>query len=153
MCGWWGKAGGPKRARRARLAPALIPPPTRSSVRRGYSAQPGDKELIVVTILVAADGAFRLPKVTSRVELKEALTLVSRGGGAGLVELRRCHTRARAALPPTHSPHPPTRPPLQLGSVRADDLLAVEVLWTPEEEGDFFTQRDLAMDYPLLNTL
>lgn len=41
----------------------------------------------------------------------------------------------------------------RLGAVRQSDLLAVEVLWTPEEEDDYFTQRDLAMDYPLLNTL
>ena len=40
-----------------------------------------------------------------------------------------------------------------LGSIPAEDVLAVEVLWTPEEEGDYFTQEDLAMDYPMLNTL
>lgn len=28
-----------------------------------------------------------------------------------------------------------------------------QVLWTPEEEDDYFTVTDLAMDYPLLNTL
>jgi uncharacterized membrane protein len=28
-----------------------------------------------------------------------------------------------------------------------------QVLWTPEEEGDFFTQDDIAYDYPRLNTL
>jgi uncharacterized membrane protein len=31
--------------------------------------------------------------------------------------------------------------------------LAVEVLWTPEEEGDYFTNDEVAIDYPLLNTL
>jgi uncharacterized membrane protein len=40
-----------------------------------------------------------------------------------------------------------------LGAIRADDLLAVEVLWTPEEEDDHFSVEDLAVDYPLLNTL
>jgi len=72
-------------------------------------------ELIVVTILLAAEGRLKLPRVTSRAELKEALTT--------------------------------------LGSVPAEDVLAVEVLWTPEEENDYFTQDDLAVDYPLLNTL
>jgi uncharacterized membrane protein len=72
-------------------------------------------ELIVVTILVAAEGRVKLPRVASRGELKEALAA--------------------------------------LGGLRAADVLAVEVLWTPEEEGDYFTVDDLAEDYPLLNTL
>lgn len=75
----------------------------------------GPQELIVVTIIVAADGAWKLPKIQSRSDLKAALA--------------------------------------KLGSVSPDDLLAVEVLWTPEQEGDYFTQQDLACDYPLLNTL
>lgn len=50
----------------------------------------------MVTIIVAADGGFKLPQVDSRNSLKQALAM--------------------------------------LGAIRADDLLAVEVLWTPEEE-------------------
>jgi uncharacterized membrane protein len=75
----------------------------------------GSRELIVVTVLVAAEGRVRLPKVTSGGELKNALAT--------------------------------------LGSIPADDIYAVEVLWTPEEEGDHFSQDEIATDYPLLNTL
>ncbi len=32
-------------------------------------------------------------------------------------------------------------------------VLAVEVLWTPQDDGDYFTREDLATDYPYLNTL
>ena len=32
-------------------------------------------------------------------------------------------------------------------------VLAVEVLWTPQDEGDYFTRDDLATDFPNLNTL
>lgn len=85
-----------------------------SSLSRSGS-RAGVGELIVVTILVAAEGRIKLPKVTSRMQLREALST--------------------------------------LGSLPAEDILAVEVLWTPEEEGDYFTQEDLAFDYPLLNTL
>lgn len=46
-------------------------PPTR---RRPYAT--GDKELIVVTLLVAADGGFKLPQVTSRREMQEALSIL-----------------------------------------------------------------------------
>ena len=41
----------------------------------------------------------------------------------------------------------------RLGAVRAEGLQAVEVLWTPQEEGDSLTQEELSRDYPLLNTL
>ena len=41
----------------------------------------------------------------------------------------------------------------KLGGVRRDGLLAVEVLWTPQEDGDTFTQEELARDYPVLNRL
>lgn len=85
-----------------------------SSLGRRKSGS-GVGELIVVTILVAAEGRIKLPKVTSRMQLRDALST--------------------------------------LGSLPAEDILAVEVLWTPEEEGDYFTQEDLAFDYPLLNTL
>ena len=40
-----------------------------------------------------------------------------------------------------------------LGAVPAADVMAVEVLWTPEEEDDYFTQEDMSKDYPLLITL
>lgn len=85
------------------------------SPRGGSSLSSPVSELIVVTLLVAAEGRMKLPRVTSRTELKEALTT--------------------------------------LGGVRAKDVLAVEVLWTPEAEDDYFTVDDLAEDYPLLNTL
>jgi len=87
----------------------------KSSLGSSPSGQSSVGELIVVTILVAAEGKVRLPKASSRNELKDALST--------------------------------------LGSIPAEDIYAVEVLWTPEEEGDYFTTEDLAYDYPLLNTL
>ena len=88
---------------------------SRRSLRKPQDLSTPVSELIVVTILVAAEGRLRLSKVTGRNQLIEALTT--------------------------------------LGSVPASDVLAVEVLWTPEEDDDYFTQEDLAADYPLLNTL
>lgn len=40
-----------------------------------------------------------------------------------------------------------------LGSVPADRLLALEVLWTPQDEGDYFTKDELITDYPTMNML
>lgn len=73
------------------------------------------KELIVVTVLVAASCPLKLKQVGSFSALKEDLSI--------------------------------------LGSLGASDILAVEVLWTPEEEDDFFTREDLAADYPMLAPL
>ena len=108
-----------------------------------------------MTILVAADGSFKMPTVDSRMSLKEALSLL------GAV---RCAAPRRAALaaelrrracweqPPgavlfawaeravsggggACTAHPCTDiPRCASRCCRADDLLAVEVLWTPEEE-------------------
>jgi uncharacterized membrane protein len=40
-----------------------------------------------------------------------------------------------------------------LGSIPSDRLLALEVLWTPQDEGDFFTKEELVTDYPTLNMI
>lgn len=40
-----------------------------------------------------------------------------------------------------------------LGATRARDVLAVEVLWTPEHEADAYSRDDLAADYPHLAPL
>ena len=41
----------------------------------------------------------------------------------------------------------------RVGAIRADALQAVEVLWTPQEEGDTLTEDELLIDYPSLNVL
>lgn len=40
-----------------------------------------------------------------------------------------------------------------LGGVPADRLLALEVLWTPQDDNDYFTKDELVIDYPTLNML
>lgn len=86
---------------------------SRRSSGAGYNG--GMSDLMVVTIIVAAEASVKLPKVRSRDELKEALN--------------------------------------KLGALRSDQVMAVEVLWTPEDESDHYNKDDLYMDYPELNTL
>lgn len=85
----------------------------RSSLKRRPAG--GNSELIVVTLLVAVEGTLKLPKVTSREELKTALN--------------------------------------RLGAVRSDQVMACEVLWTPQDEDDYFTRDEIFQDYPTLNNL
>ncbi|CAM6072243.1 unnamed protein product [Sphagnum tenellum] len=41
----------------------------------------------------------------------------------------------------------------KLGSIPADSIQAVEVLWTPQDENDTLSERELLCKYPLLRTL
>lgn len=81
----------------------------------GASRGPNGDELIVVTILVAAEGGLKIPNISSREQLRSTLN--------------------------------------SLGGLRSDQVMAVEVLWTPQDDGDYFTRDDLMTDYPKLNTL
>ncbi|KAF2287892.1 hypothetical protein GH714_003108 [Hevea brasiliensis] len=74
-----------------------------------------NNEHIVITILVAAEGAHKLPTINGSGDLKEALQ--------------------------------------KLGSIPTSKILAVEVLWTPQNENDTLTEPELLEDYPLLRPL
>eukprot|EP00271_Cylindrocystis_brebissonii_P014271 TRINITY_DN3557_c0_g1_i1.p1 TRINITY_DN3557_c0_g1~~TRINITY_DN3557_c0_g1_i1.p1 ORF type:complete len:448 (+),score=46.00 TRINITY_DN3557_c0_g1_i1:293-1636(+) len=41
----------------------------------------------------------------------------------------------------------------QLGSLRAEQIQAVEILWTPQDENDTLSERELMTDYPQLRPL
>jgi uncharacterized membrane protein len=92
--------------------------PSRSSYKRAGSSSSGDKpdELVVVTLLVATDGAVNVPsKINSLGELQQALQA--------------------------------------LGSVQQEQVLGVELMWTPQAEGDYYTREDIISDYPSLRQL
>ncbi|KAF7044296.1 hypothetical protein CFC21_053546 [Triticum aestivum] len=72
-------------------------------------------EYIVITILVAAEGVYKLPTINSSSDLKTALQM--------------------------------------LGGVPSSKIMAVEVLWTPQNENDTLSERELLEDYPLLRPL
>jgi len=40
-----------------------------------------------------------------------------------------------------------------LSGLRVDDVVAVELLWTPQEEGDAYSKDELLQDYPALANL
>lgn len=83
---------------------------TSSQRSKGFS-----NEYIVITILVAAEGVYKLPVINGGADLKEALQ--------------------------------------KLGSIPMSRTLAVEVLWTPQNENDTLSERELLEDYPLLRPL
>jgi uncharacterized membrane protein len=56
-------------------------------------------------------------------------------------------------LPPVTSAEELKTALKRLGAVRVDALQAVEIMWTPQEDGDTLTQAELSRNYPLLNSL
>ncbi|KAK4379050.1 hypothetical protein RND71_000912 [Anisodus tanguticus] len=72
-------------------------------------------EYIVVTILVAAEGSYKLPTINGSGDLKEALQ--------------------------------------KIASIPSSRTLAVEILWTPQNENDTLSERELLEDYSLLRPL
>ncbi|KAL3677585.1 hypothetical protein R1sor_027533 [Riccia sorocarpa] len=86
----------------------------RKNVDRGRNDGFGN-EYIVVTVLVAAEGEYKLPSIYSNSDMREALKT--------------------------------------LGSIPADRLQGVEILWTPQDRNDTLSERDLLRNYPLLKSL
>ncbi|KAI3853621.1 hypothetical protein MKW98_025138 [Papaver atlanticum] len=72
-------------------------------------------DYLVMTILVAAMGDFKLGVVNNSDDLKKALQ--------------------------------------KLGSISTSKILAVEVMWTPQEENDTLTESEMLEDYPRLKPL
>jgi uncharacterized membrane protein len=59
-------------------------------------------------------------------------------------------TQGKQQLPPINSSQDLRQAISQLGSVSSDQLLALEVLWTPQAEGDTLSADDVIAQYPEL---
>lgn len=84
-----------------------------------------------------------------------ALTVAERGALAEapseyIVVTLLVGTQGKLQLPTINTAEDLRRSLSQLGSVSSDQLLALEVLWTPQAEGDVLTRDDLLTHYPNL---
>lgn len=59
-------------------------------------------------------------------------------------------TQSKLTLPEIHSEQDVRRALSQIGAIASDQLLAVEVLWTPQAEGETLTSDELIAEYPNL---
>jgi uncharacterized membrane protein len=57
-------------------------------------------------------------------------------------------TQGQLELPKINSSEDLRKALSQLGSVSGDRLMALEVLWAPQAEGDVLTRDDLLTEYP-----
>lgn len=85
-----------------------------------------------------------------------AITLAEKGGelaqapGEYIVVTLLVGTQGNLQLPEINTAEDLRRALNQLGSVSSDQLLALEVLWTPQADGDVLTRDDLIAEYPSL---
>ena len=87
-----------------------------------------------------------------------ALTLAEKGGalaesqdpGEYIVVTLIAATQGKLELPPINSSEDLRKALSLLGGISSDRLLALEILWTPQAEGDVLTRDDVIAEYPNL---
>ena len=85
-----------------------------------------------------------LPGNGSKGELAEA----SQAPGEYIVVTIVIGTQGKMQLPPVNNTEDLRRALSQMGAVSSEQLLAVEVLWTPQASGDTLTSDDMFAEYP-----
>ncbi|TAF11021.1 MAG: DUF1517 domain-containing protein [Nostocales cyanobacterium] len=74
--------------------------------------------------------------------------LISEGPGEYLIVTLLAATLGKWEIPPINSADELRQALRQIGSLPGEQLLAIEVLWTPQAEGDTLTTDDLFAEYP-----
>jgi uncharacterized membrane protein len=81
-------------------------------------------------------------------EIENPTQLISEGAGKYLVVTLLAATLGKLEIPPLNNPNDLAQALRQIGSISSEQLLAIEVLWTPQAEGDTLTSDDLFAEYP-----
>lgn len=84
-------------------------------------------------------------------EIDNPTRLISEGPGEYIIVTLLTATLGKLQLPTVNNTDELRQALRQIGSLPADQLLAFEVLWTPQAEGDTLTSDDLLAEYPDLN--
>ncbi|MCU0525129.1 MAG: DUF1517 domain-containing protein [Elainella sp. Prado103] len=93
-----------------------------------------------------------LKQASDRAALASAgdLATLDKDPGEYIVVTMLVATQGKQQLPPINSSQDLRQAISQLGSVSSDQLLALEVLWTPQAEGDTLSADDVIAQYPEL---
>ncbi|AFZ59982.1 DUF1517 domain-containing protein [Anabaena cylindrica FACHB-243] len=81
-------------------------------------------------------------------EVDNPTRLISEGPGEYLIVTLLAATLGKCEIPQINSADDLSRALRQIGSLPGEQLLALEVLWTPQAEGDTLTSDDLFAEYP-----
>ncbi|NEP03780.1 MAG: DUF1517 domain-containing protein, partial [Okeania sp. SIO4D6] len=80
----------------------------------------------------------------------ELLTKGTEAPGEYIVVTIVVGTQGKLQLPVINSTEDVRRALSQMGTISSEQLLAVEVLWTPQASGDTLTSEDMVAEYPNL---
>jgi uncharacterized membrane protein len=81
-------------------------------------------------------------------ELDNPTKLISEGPGEYIIVTLLAATLGKFQLPEVNSPDDLRQALRVIGSIPAEQLLAMEVLWTPQASGDTLTSDDILAEYP-----
>ncbi|MBD2439491.1 DUF1517 domain-containing protein [Nostoc sp. FACHB-110] len=86
-------------------------------------------------------------------ELDNPTRLISEGPGEYIIVTLLAATLGKFAIPAINTTDDLRQALRQIGSIPSEQLLAIEVLWTPQAEGDTLTSDDLLAEYPDLKVV
>jgi uncharacterized membrane protein len=81
-------------------------------------------------------------------EIDNPTRLITEGPGEYIIVTLLAATLGKVELPAVNSADDLRQALRQIGSLPSEQLLAIEVLWTPQAEGDTLTSDDLFAEYP-----
>lgn len=90
---------------------------------------------------------------SSALAKKEGSSLLAEGPGEYIIATLLVATQGKLQLPKISSSDDLRRALSQLGSVSSDELMAVEVLWTPQAEGETLSSDEVIAGYPKLKRI
>ncbi len=85
--------------------------------------------------------------LASEEEPENPTSLISQGPGEYIVVTLLAATLGKTAIPNIHNSEDLRQTLGQFGSIPSDKLLAFEILWTPQAQGDTLTSDDLLAEY------
>jgi uncharacterized membrane protein len=97
--------------------------------------------------LKAATPSGSLPAAQEGGELDNPTRLITEGPGEYIIVTLLAATLGNLQLPPINNADDLRQALRQIGGMPSDKLLAIEVLWTPQAEGDTLTADDLLAEY------
>ncbi|MBD2593878.1 DUF1517 domain-containing protein [Nostoc spongiaeforme FACHB-130] len=86
-------------------------------------------------------------------ELDNPTRLITEGPGEYIIVTLLAATLGKFEIPAINSADELRQALRQMGSIPGEQLLAIEVLWTPQAEGDTLTSDDLFAEYPDLKLM
>jgi len=92
--------------------------------------------------------AFNKDALPNADQLENPTRLMSEGSGEYLIVTLLAATLGKFSIPEVNSSDDLRQGLRRIGGIPGDQILAIEVLWTPQAEGDTLTSDDILAEYP-----